>query len=218
MVLLSPSINALRKLLCICESYARAHGLKYNAKKSELMVFQTGTKVYSSVPPVILCGTPLKRVTHFKYLGHWVTDDLCDNMDIDRERRALSVRCNMLARRFARCTPPVKVTLFKAYCQSFYTCSLWANYTQRAYSALRVQYNSAFRVLLGLPRFCSASAMFAEARTDDFFAIIRKRGVSLLDRLRGSTNSMLRVLSERWDLPLLKVWMKLHASGFSRYI
>ncbi|XP_028176959.1 uncharacterized protein LOC114364837 [Ostrinia furnacalis] len=156
---------------------------------------------------------PLKRVNSFKYLGHWVTDDLKDNVDIERERRALSVRCNMLARRFARCKDEVKITLFKAYCQSLYTCSLWVSFTQRAYSALRVQYNNAFRVLLGLPRFCSASTMFAEAHTDGFHAIIRKRSASLLERLRGSTNGILRALADRWDSPLLGRWLSLHVSS-----
>lgn len=41
-----------------------------NAKKSELMLFKAGTKHYSNVPPLMLRGTPLKRVTAFKYLGH----------------------------------------------------------------------------------------------------------------------------------------------------
>ncbi|XP_063634827.1 uncharacterized protein LOC134805455 [Cydia splendana] len=48
---------------------------------------------------------------------------------------------------------------------------LWINYTNKAYSALRVLYNNAFRMLMGLPRYCSASGMFAEAHTDDFRAI-----------------------------------------------
>ncbi|XP_022823113.1 uncharacterized protein LOC111354074 [Spodoptera litura] len=116
MVLLSPSIAALRKLMCICQSYAEAHGLRYNANKSEFMVFKSRGKCYSHVPHVTLCGMRLKKVSAFKYLGHWVTEDLCDNEDIERERRALSIRCNMLARRFARCTTQVKITLFKAYC------------------------------------------------------------------------------------------------------
>ncbi|XP_022818122.1 uncharacterized protein LOC111350703 [Spodoptera litura] len=213
MVLLSPSIAALRKLMCICQSYAEAHGLRYNANKSEFMVFKSRSKCYSHVPHVTLCGMRLKKVSAFKYLGHWVTEDLCDNEDIERERRALSIRCNMLARRFARCTTQVKITLFKAYCQTFYTCSLWTNFALRGYSALRVQYNNAFRILLGLPRFCSASAMFAEAQTDDFFAIIRKRCASLLRRVRGSPNGILSTLSQRWDSPMLMRWMRLHASG-----
>ncbi|XP_063542112.1 uncharacterized protein LOC134750798 [Cydia strobilella] len=132
-------------------------------------------------------------------------------MDIERERRALAVRCNMLARRFARCTEEVKATLFKAYCQSFYTCSLWISYTQRAYSALRVQYNNAYRVVFGLPRHCSASGMFTEGRIDGFHAIIRKRCSSLLRRWRASSNAILCTLADRWDSPWLKHWVQLHA-------
>lgn len=196
MVLLSPSIRALQTLISICQEYAETHGLKYNVKKSELMVFKPRSKTYTSLPDVSLYGTPLLRVSKFKYLGHWVTEDLSDNCDIERERRSLAVRCNMLTRRFARCTHAVKVTLFKAYCQSFYTCSLWGVYTQRAYSDLRVQYNNAFRMLMGLPRHCSASGMFAEAQVDGFAAIMRKRCASLLSRWRGSANSIMIALLE----------------------
>ncbi|XP_048002915.1 uncharacterized protein LOC125239387 [Leguminivora glycinivorella] len=210
MVLLSPSIRALQRLISMCQDYADTHGLKYNVKKSELMVFKPKSKTYTKLPEVSLCGTPLLRVSKFKYLGHWVTEDLSDNCDIERERRSLAVRCNMLVRRFARCTHAVKVTLFKAYCQSFYTCSLWSSYTRRAYSDLRVQYNNAFRMLMGLPRHCSASGMFAEAQVDGFAAIMRKRVASLLSRWRGSTNSIMVALSDRWDSPLLQHWTKLH--------
>lgn len=211
MVLLSPSIRALRTLINVCESYAETHGLKYNAPKSEFMVFKSGNKCYSTIPPVRLCGRPLKRVASFKYLGHWVSDDLKDNADIERERRSLAVRCGMLAHRFARCTAQVKVTLFKAYCQSFYTCSLWGDFTQRAYSSLRTQYNNTFRVLMGLPRFCSASGMFADAEVDSFSAIMRKRCASLLRRVRDSPNTILRILGDRWDSPILGRWIRLHA-------
>ncbi|XP_022834876.1 uncharacterized protein LOC111362434 [Spodoptera litura] len=96
----------------------------------------------------------------FKYLGHYVTDDLRDHVDIERERererRALAVRCNMLTR------------------------SLWAGYTLRTISAQRVQYNNGFRILMGLPRFCSASGMFAQAHVDGFQAIIKQNSASLL--------------------------------------
>lgn len=212
MVLLSPSIEALNRLISICESYAAAQGLKYNVTKSEFMVFRARGMEYDSIPCVSLCGSSLRRVTQFKYLGHWVTDDLKDNCDIERERRSLAVRCNMLARRFARCTKPVKVTLFKAYCQSFYTCSLWVDFTQRTYSDLRVQYNNALRVLLGLPWRCSASGMFMEASINGFAAIIRNRCASLMARIRCSTNSILSVFADRWDSPLTQRWMRLHTN------
>ncbi|XP_049875569.1 uncharacterized protein LOC126373453 [Pectinophora gossypiella] len=197
MVLLSPSIGALRRLVKICETYAEAHGLRYNASKSEFMVFNTGAKSYLNVPDITLCDSPLKKVDKVRYLGHWVSDNLSDNVDIERERRALSVRCNMLVRRFSRCSEQVKATLFKAFCQSFYTCGLWVSFTQRTYGALRVQYNNAFRMLFGLPRYCSASLMFAEAQINCFYTIMRKRCASLLRRVRASSNSILSVWTDQ---------------------
>ncbi|XP_061715605.1 uncharacterized protein LOC133523869 [Cydia pomonella] len=211
MVLLSPSSGALKKLLNICESYAVANGLRYNAQKSEFMMFKPDKIRYTDAPEFVLTGVKLHRVDKFKYLGHWVTADQKDNADIERERRALSVRCNMLARRFAKCTEQVKITLFKAYCQSFYTCSLWVNYTQKAYSDLRVQYNNAYRALLRLPRYCSASAMFAESRTAGFAAIMRARCASMMRRTRDSRNTLLCAVIDRWDSPVLKRWIGLHA-------
>ncbi|XP_047997277.1 uncharacterized protein LOC125234900 [Leguminivora glycinivorella] len=214
MVLLSPSVNGLRILLDICDRYAVAHGLQYNVKKSEVLLFKSGTKTYP-IPPIMLSGSPLQTVTKFKYLGHWVTDTLRDDADIERERRALSVRCNMLSRRFARCSTQVKITLFKTYCQTLYTCNLWSDYTKKAYSALRVQYNNAFRGMLGLPWRCSASGMFAAWRTDGFHAVMRKRVASLCERVRGSTNTLLKVIAERVDSPILTHWMSLHQSNCS---
>ena len=73
MVLLSPTIGGLRKLVNVCETYAASHGLRYNVTKSELMIFKAGTKSPNQVPPVIMNGTLLKIVTSFKYLGHIVT-------------------------------------------------------------------------------------------------------------------------------------------------
>lgn len=210
MVLLAPSIGAARKLLRICEKYAATHGLRYNGKKSELLVFQSRGFKTNTVPSIVLNGVPLARVSRFKYLGHWVAEDLTDSEDIERERRALAVRGNMLARRFARCTAAVKISLFRAFCQSFYTCTLWTNYTRGTINALRVQYNNTFRMLLGLPWRCSASGMFADARVDGFHAIMRKRAASMLSRVRGSANSLLGVIAGRHDCPFITHAAQLH--------
>ncbi|XP_045454531.1 uncharacterized protein LOC123663935 [Melitaea cinxia] len=150
-------------------------------------------------------------VNKISYADDMVSDNLSDDEYLERERRALAVRCNMLARRFARCTDSVKVALFKAYCQSFYTCSLWVRYTRRAYNALRVQYNNAFRVLPKLPRYCSASEMFTTRRVESFNAIIRKRCASMLRRLRTSSNGILSTLADRWDSAILRHWIRLHS-------
>ncbi|XP_041977998.1 uncharacterized protein LOC121732246 [Aricia agestis] len=210
MVLLSASICGLNKLLKICEKFASEHGLLYNIDKSVYMVFQAKGRRPDKVPNIYLNNKCLKRVEQFKYLGHWLTFDLKDNVDIERERRALSVRANMIARRFACCTTEVKLTLFRAFCTSFYTCSLWVDYTQRQYNALRIQYNNAFRVLLALPRYCSASGMFADARVDCFYTTMRKRCTSLARRVRGSDNTILKVLANRFDFEYMNHCSMIH--------
>jgi hypothetical protein len=208
MVLLSPSIGGLKKLVAICESYAETHGLVYNSTKSEILVFNAGKRRPGYVPPISLNGNELKNVCTFKYLGHVINSDLNDDEDIERERRAMAVRSNMLARRFTRCTVEVKITLFKAFCQTFYSSGLWVSYSRRAYNTIRVQYNNAFRTLLRLPRFCSASGMFADAQVDGFHAIMRKKASSIVCRMRASGNSILRTITARHDCPILDHCMR----------
>lgn len=199
MVLLGASVCGLTRLLGVCERYAQSHGLLYNEKKSECMVFRARGEHPDTMPSIRLNDSNLKRVEQFKYLGHIVTSDLRDDADLERERRALSVRANMIARRFARCSRAVKITLFRAFCTSFYTSSLWVTYTQKQYNALRVQYNNAFRTMMGLPRHCSASGMFAEWRVDCFHTTMRKRCTSLARRVRASPAIVLSVFANRFD-------------------
>ncbi|XP_063385061.1 uncharacterized protein LOC134671173 [Cydia fagiglandana] len=198
MVLLSASVCGIRKLLKVCEDYAHTHGLKYNTVKSQYMVFGVESKIPSVIPPIRINTVALERVYQYKYLGHIVTADLKDDADIERERRALSIRANMIARRFARCSKVSKVTLFRAFCTTFYTCSLWRKFTLKSYKALQVQYNNAFRALMGLPRYCSASGMFAEAHVSCFKATMRLRAASLVRRVRASSNSVLEMIADKF--------------------
>ncbi|XP_073954844.1 uncharacterized protein [Choristoneura fumiferana] len=110
---------------------------------------------------------------------------MSDVQEIERERRALCVRYLLHVRS--------------------------VNFTRRAYKVLRVQYNDAFRRVFGLRRYCSASAMFAEAQTDCFPTIMRKKVTSLANRLRHSSDSILSVLAQRWDSTLMERWVRLHA-------
>ncbi|XP_062531462.1 uncharacterized protein LOC134201160 [Bombyx mori] len=68
MVLLSAWACGLSKLLGIllCEKYALSHGLVYNAKKSDCMVFQARSRCLDNIPSVKLNGTPLRRVDKLK--------------------------------------------------------------------------------------------------------------------------------------------------------
>lgn len=194
MVLLSPSIAALRRLLSVCEGYARRHGLVYNVKKSVCMVFRKRKKGDTPLP-VFLEDKQLEWVQEFRYLGHILSPDLRDSLDLDRERRALSVRANMIGRRFCKCSREAKLMLFRSYCQALYTPQLWSSFTLEDYRKLKVQYNDAYRLLFRLPRWCSASQMFADARLAGLDALIRHRVARFRSRLFASSNQLIMTIS-----------------------
>jgi len=90
----------------------------------------------------------LQYVQVFKYLGHMITNTQCDDDDVHREIRNLFTRTNILARRFAKCSVEVKVTLFKAYCISLYDAGLWSKYKMTTLNKLSSCYNKCLKVFL----------------------------------------------------------------------
>ena len=68
-----------------------------------------------------LNGEVILQVDSVKYLGHHLTNDLHDDLDIRRNCRAINVRSNILFRKFHMCSVSVKLKLFNSYCASTYT-------------------------------------------------------------------------------------------------
>ena len=109
-----------------------------------------------------------------KYLGHVISADMKDDLDIMRQCRQLYAQGNALARRFHMCSGTVKVTIFRSYCSSLYTSQLLWKYKVNSIRKLYVAYNNAFRMLFMLPRDCSASGMFAVHNVMSCPALVRK--------------------------------------------
>lgn len=116
LTILSPSSNGFQQLLNICSDYGVEFDIKYNAKKSGVMICRTKDDLKIKFPPFCLSGMELGRANTTKYLGHILTDTPEDDADTGRQRRELYVQANMLVRRFHHCTTDVKVNLFRTYC------------------------------------------------------------------------------------------------------
>ena len=71
-------------------------------------------------PPVHGCCYIISRVVN----GHYITDDLSDDDDINRQRRTLFVQGNIILRKFNMCSLGVKLTLFRTYCSPIYSTTL----------------------------------------------------------------------------------------------
>ena len=81
-VLLAPSIDALRRMLHVCSAFADDYGLRFNPTKTQLICF---TRSHSHPPPhtpLMFGGVPLFYKDTVSHLGHILSHDLSDSADI----------------------------------------------------------------------------------------------------------------------------------------
>ena len=88
--------------------------VKYNAKKSAIMILRSATLKGCSIPEFKLKGVTLHVVATHKYLGNYISDDLSDDDDINRQRRTLYVQGNIVLQKCIMCSLEVKLTLFRS--------------------------------------------------------------------------------------------------------
>ena len=82
LALFAPSVNGLSKLLRICEQFGTSHSVKYNSKKSRIMSVRANYLKGVDLPDFTLFGEKLREVSSVKYLGHVISNNLSDDLDI----------------------------------------------------------------------------------------------------------------------------------------
>ena len=218
-VLLCPSAIGLCYLLDECEKYGLTHDIKYNSKKSAIVVFRNSFVKNTDFPSFQMNGESIKEVPYVKYLGHFICASMKDDMDILRQCRQLYAQGNVLARRFHMCSDDVKLTLFRSYCSSLYTAQTWWKYTVLSFRKLCVAYNNVFRMLFKLPRDCSASEMFVMSNVPSCPALLRKLVFGFYMRVQDSLNTIVQAICGSdvwWNSRLRWHWIKLlyvHLNG-----
>ena len=73
------------------------------------------------IPRFYLNKESVPIVETFQYLGHILSKDGTDDLDIERQRKKIYATGNSLLRKFHMCTVDVKITLFRSYCTPLYT-------------------------------------------------------------------------------------------------
>ena len=196
LAIISPSSAGFQLLLNICTEYGVQNDVKYNAKKSVVMICRTKKEQALSFPTLYLSGQALSVCDKTKYLGHIITEQMDDDDDMYRQRRALYAQANMLIRKFHFCTDEVKISLFRAYCTPIYTAPLWVSYKKESYRKLWVAYNDCLRILLNKPRtYTSVSKLFCDSRLCSFEALLRNLMYKFMCRMEGSQNDVIMLLS-----------------------
>ena len=137
----------------------------------------------SSLPELYLGCKHLNQADVYKYLGHYVSNNLLDDKDIIRQTQANYAKGNMLCQNFKDCSDIVKCLLFKSYMFSMYSMNLWCHYSKSVPRKFVVSYNNAFWYLFTLAPFCRASVMLVNQRVHSIPEVNRIACNSLFQRV-----------------------------------
>ena len=143
------------------------------------------------------------------YLGHCINDKLIDDDDMARQRKQIYAQGNALVRKFYKCTETVTISLFKSYCSSLYTSSLWCNYRSESLRKLCVAYNNVFRKINFLLRDCSASLVFATRDLPTCKILIRKHAYKSVAEPRNVILHSIVRSDSLFTSPLWQHWRNL---------
>ena len=80
-VLLSPSATGLSLLLHVCGKYGLEHDIRFNSKKSVVIIFRNSFVKDFSYPSFVMNGES-NEVPFVKYIGHVINDDMKDDLDM----------------------------------------------------------------------------------------------------------------------------------------
>jgi len=102
-----------------------------------------------SLSPFHTDGHCLQFVNEFRYLGHIISNNLCDDADIKREIHNMYVRTNMLIQRFRKCSQHVKIAIFIAYCICLSGVALWSHLSSCTMTKFKYCYNKCMKKFFG---------------------------------------------------------------------
>ena len=96
LVIFSPSPVGLSKLLHVCGNYGIKHDIKYNSKKSAVVICRSRFNKNIEYESFTINGESISQVSTVKYLGHYICEDLKDDTDVNRQCRQIYAQGNLL--------------------------------------------------------------------------------------------------------------------------
>ena len=123
-LLLAPSLCALRVMLNCCTVFADYNNVLFNAAKSHCIHFNQKCLPVTQFT-VSLQNVPLMWTDTIKHLGHVFTMNNNDAVDILTKKNDFISQTNYFLARFGHLPIMLKCKLFVNFCYSFYGCQLW---------------------------------------------------------------------------------------------
>ena len=118
-VLLAPTISALKGQIEIAEQVAIEHNIKFNGNKSQLICIGDNSHDYSRNINITLGGEQIKICNSVVYLGHHILSDRNDSLT-EHIRHDFTCKLNIVMADFSDISSHVKHSLVEKYCLSLY--------------------------------------------------------------------------------------------------
>ena len=107
-VLISPTVSAMSKMLNICEHLSKEYKVSFNPDKSKHMV--SGSN--DAYPILFIDKLPICKVNTFEYLGHGVGQNAL-NISISNSISRFQTEVNLLMTQVGTAFPDARHKLFK---------------------------------------------------------------------------------------------------------
>ena len=150
--LLTPSREALQKMLDICRNYFEEHGIKIsvndNLKKSKTKCLAFNVNLQPA--NIMLNGKPLPWVDSHEHLGHMIHKDESMCHDLLNKRGEFISKVHALRQEFGDQSPDVFMKLVNIYFNSMYGSNVWDLFGDAA-QKLFVSWNVLIRSSYNLP-------------------------------------------------------------------
>lgn len=143
--LLSPSLQGLRNMLKICETFSNQYKLTFNGLKSQFIVFRQKTKLTQK--RIIFCGSEIHEQESVVHLGHTIYSDL-NKHDIDTVLQNFYRQYNSLFSKLGGVPSSILAKLFRTHCSAFYGSMLLP---LRCTKRLQVAWRKAMRRVWRVP-------------------------------------------------------------------
>ena len=153
MVVLAPTWQSMQIILTLANEAVGGLDMAINVNKSVAMIFMPerhNRRLSCTFPDFKIGNESLAFVDSFKYIGHWISNDLYDDAHILKQMGLLYARTNFLIRKFGRCSISVKLCLFETYCINFYGIELWSKYRKTTLLRITALYVKCIKCFLTL--------------------------------------------------------------------
>ena len=189
-ILLSPTLCSLHKMLSIANSFSNDYDIIFNIKKTKFLVFPS-SKCDVNVNNISFDNVNINKSECEKHLGVFIGNN-ANTKNIQNAMSHFICQVNFINSVFKNVNSDVKIKLFNAYCMPLYGSVLW-DFTCTDFVNICTKWRQSIRKLLNITPTTHNSLIHLICDTIPFENQIYRRFLTFLNSMKSSSNVILNV-------------------------